>query len=60
MVWDTDRIPKTIEQVVQALADGNPIIIVSATPQGILLNPSTLEKGEERVVVDRVSQVLTR
>ncbi len=58
--WDTDRIPKTIEQVVQALADGNPSIIVSATPQGILLNPSTLEKGEERVVVDRVSQVLTR
>ncbi len=56
--WDSERIAKTIEQVVQDLADGDPSITVSATPRGILLNPSTLEPGEERIVADRVSQVL--
>ena len=57
--WDAEQIPKTTEQVMQELADGDPSITVSATPGGILLNPSTLEPGEERIVVGRVSQVLT-
>ncbi len=55
--WDTDRVAKTIEQVMQDLTDGDPSITVSAKPRGILLNPSTLEPGEERIVTDRVSQV---
>ena len=56
--WDADAIPKTKEQVMKELKEGDPSIGVSATPQGILLNPSTLEPGEERIVSDRVSQVL--
>ena len=58
--WDTQRIPKTTAQVMEELADGDPSITVSATPQGILLNPSTLEPGEDQIVADRVSQVLRR
>ena len=58
--WDTQRIPKTTAQVIEELALGDPRITVSATPQGILLNPSTLEPGEDQIVADRVSQVLRR
>jgi hypothetical protein len=57
--WDTEAIPKTAEQVMEELGEGDPIIHVSpASPHGILLNPSTLQQGEERIVADRVSQVL--
>lgn len=57
--WDTEAISKTTEQVMEELEEGDPIIQVSpAYPHGILLNPSTLESGEDRIVADRVSQVL--
>ena len=56
--WDRQAVPKTNADVRKELSDGEPAISVAATPHGILLNPSTLEPGEERIVVERVSQVL--
>jgi len=56
--WDTEAIPKTTEQVMEELGEGDPSIGVSPASHGILLNPSTLKPGEERIVADRVSQVL--
>ena len=56
--WELERIDKTIGRVMQELAGGDPSITVSETPQGILLNPSTLQPGEERVVAERVVEVM--
>ena len=56
--WDERVIMKTIEQVVEELGKGNPIIDVSlGYPNGILLNPGTMQPQEEIIVVDRLSEI---
>ena len=56
--WDECKITKTIEQVVEELGKGNQIIDVSlGFPNGILLNPATMQPQEEMIVVDRLSEI---
>ena len=56
--WDERKITKTIEQVVEELGKGNQIIEVSlGFPDGILLNPATMQPQEEMIVVDRLSEI---
>jgi L-seryl-tRNA(Ser) seleniumtransferase len=48
------------DEVVMQLEAGNPIIAVSkAGNDGIYLNPMTLEPGEEKIVLDRLTALLT-
>lgn len=56
--WDSDRIDKSVGQVMAELWEGDPSIIVAETPSGILLHPATLEPGEAEIVAERVSDVL--
>ena len=56
--WDSQRVAKSVGQVMAELWEGDPSIIVAETPSGILLNPSTLEPGEAEIVAQRVAGVL--
>ena len=56
--WDSERIAKSVGQVMAELWEGDPSIIVAETPSGILLHPATLEPGEAEIVAERVCDVL--
>ena len=56
--WDSQRVAKSVGQVMAELWEGDPSIIVAETPSGILLNPATLEPGEAEIVAQRVAGVL--
>ena len=56
--WDPDVISKTREQVLQELADGDPSILVGKAINGIHIAPHTLQPDEERIVAERLAQVL--
>ena len=47
------------EEVRRELAEGSPSIMQRlSSPKGIVFAPHTLQPGEERIVADRVAQVL--
>ena len=56
--WQEAAIPKSNEEVRQELAEGSPAIMAALSSTGIILAPHTLQPGEERIVADRVAQVL--
>lgn len=58
--WDTNIIRKAKADVARALREGDPGILVSLAldVEGIMLTPHTLQPGEERIVAERVAQVL--
>ncbi len=57
--WDAETLTKTEEQVIQELGEGDPRIVVRRAERGINITPNTLQPGEERIVAERVAQVLT-
>ena len=47
--------------VIEALETGDPIVCVSqglAPRGGLVVNPMTLADGEERIVADRIAEVI--
>ena len=56
--WDDDLIPKTNAQVVQELLDGDPGIYTAKAAKGINISPHTMQPGEDRIVAERLAQVL--
>lgn len=68
--WDASVIPLTGQQVEQLLWDGNPRIAVGGAGSflpfppndqpNIRINTSQLEEGEERIIADRVFEVLSK
>lgn len=44
--------------VVKALRDGEPSIAVATNREGILVNPQTLQEGEDKIVARRLAEVL--
>jgi D-glucosaminate-6-phosphate ammonia-lyase len=61
-IWlDRELLGMSAYEVVEALETGDPIVCVSQglTPRGgLLVNPLTLEDGEEKIVAERLLQVL--
>lgn len=55
---DAATLGKSVDDVVNALLDGDPAIAVSADRRAIYLNPQTLQEGEETIVIRRLSEVL--
>ena len=55
---DAAKLGFDVDHVVKALIDGDPAIAVSPGRRGIYLNPQTLEEGEEKLVIRRLSEVL--
>jgi uncharacterized pyridoxal phosphate-dependent enzyme len=56
--WDRGIMPVTAEEIVDALYDGNPPIAVGTANDALVLNPQTLDLGEEEIVADRLCQLL--
>jgi KaiC/GvpD/RAD55 family RecA-like ATPase len=52
--WDKQYIPLTPEQVVTALREGKPAIVVGTDepPEVLRLNSSMLQPEEERIIAD--------
>ncbi len=44
--------------IIQALREGNPSVVVRRSTNGILVDPMTMQQGEERVVAQRLKSVL--
>ncbi|MYH60843.1 MAG: aminotransferase class V-fold PLP-dependent enzyme [Caldilineaceae bacterium SB0675_bin_29] len=57
--WEEAIIPKSKEEVRQELAEGSPGIMAAFSPKGISLAPHTMQPGEERIVAERVAQLLS-
>ena len=61
-VWiDSELLGMTAFDVIEALETGDPIVCVSqglAPRGGLVVNPMTLADGEERIVADRIMEVL--
>jgi L-seryl-tRNA(Ser) seleniumtransferase len=55
---DSAKLGFGTDHVVKALSEGDPAIAVSPGRKGIYLNPQTLEEGEEKIVIRRLSEVL--
>jgi L-seryl-tRNA(Ser) seleniumtransferase len=61
-VWiDSELLGMTAFDTISALETGDPIVCVSqglAPRGGLVINPMTLEDGEERIIADRVIEVI--
>jgi hypothetical protein len=42
------------------MRDGEPSIVLRAVPEGVVIDPMTLEPGEERTVARRLAEELRR
>ena len=59
VVLDTDALGKTAEQVVKELDEGEPRIwVLTVGDDTVTVNAHALNKGEEQMVADRLSEVL--
>ena len=56
--WDTSVIPMTPDEAERELYEGSTGIKVGADEDGLTISPHTLQDGEERIVAQRVAQVL--
>jgi uncharacterized pyridoxal phosphate-dependent enzyme len=56
--WDTAALGLTIQEAVEQLYTGDPPIAVGSDEGALVLNPQTLDVGEERIVADRVYELL--
>ena len=56
--WDASVIPMTPDEAAQELYEDSTGIKVGADEDGLTISPHTLQDGEERVVAQRVAQVL--
>lgn len=56
--WDTACLPLTRDQVQQQLKAGKPRIVVGESGASLVINPQTLQPGEEQIVAQRIVEVL--
>ena len=58
--FDPERLGFDRDEVVRRLHEGDPYVeVANAGPDGIWINPQTLEDGEEKIVIDRLLAALT-
>jgi L-seryl-tRNA(Ser) seleniumtransferase len=55
---DEGRLGMTKEEVMRRLREGDPGIVVGQSPTGIVLRVHMLEKDEEKLVADRLGEIL--
>ncbi|HKA06186.1 MAG TPA: aminotransferase class V-fold PLP-dependent enzyme [Gemmataceae bacterium] len=64
IAWDESRVKITREKVTQELAAGDPPIrigrVAGTGDKGILVSVLTLQDGEERIVADRLGEILKK
>lgn len=59
IVLDERRLEMTRDEVLKRLMEGNPAVsLAAAGKSGVSVNPQTLEDGQERVVAQRLKEVL--
>jgi L-seryl-tRNA(Ser) seleniumtransferase len=49
---------KSAAEVIAGLRQGNPAISVGAEPHALLINPSTIQRGDEEIVAQRLQTLL--
>jgi L-seryl-tRNA(Ser) seleniumtransferase len=64
ITWDETRVKVTREKVARALADGDPSIrtgrVAGTGDKGLLISVLVLQEGEERIVAERLAEILKR
>lgn len=55
---DEKQLGTTKEDIAEMLKGGKPGIVVGALRTGIVLNPHMLEEGQEKVVADRLTEII--
>ena len=57
--FDSDTLGKKPEDVVRELNEGEPRIEILQTELGVTVSPNTLEPGEEKVIANRLKEILS-
>jgi D-glucosaminate-6-phosphate ammonia-lyase len=64
IIWDEKRVKISREEVTRALSQGEPPIrigrVAGTGDKGILISVLTLQEGEDRVVADRLAEILRK
>jgi L-seryl-tRNA(Ser) seleniumtransferase len=64
ITWDENHVKITREKVTRELADGDPRIrigrVAGTGDKGILISVLTLQEGEDRIVANRLREILKR
>jgi uncharacterized pyridoxal phosphate-dependent enzyme len=59
IVVDEELLGITRDELLQRLYNGNPAIALSAAGKnGVYINPQTLKPGEERIIIQRIKEIL--
>jgi hypothetical protein len=58
--WDKNHISLNREAVKSHLMQTDPGIAVGTTPTGLFVNPQTLMPGQEKIVAQRLREVLSK
>lgn len=59
VIFDEAKLGLKLDEILRRLADGNPAIFL--TPAGehsLFINPQTLDPGEEKIIVDRIKNII--
>jgi L-seryl-tRNA(Ser) seleniumtransferase len=56
--WATAVTDRSADEIRDALADGEPRVIVGVIENDLVVNPQMLKKGQEQIVAERIKRVL--
>jgi L-seryl-tRNA(Ser) seleniumtransferase len=56
--WDAAALGLTVDQAVAGLRDGEPPVAAGSSEGALVLNPQVLAPGEERMVAERIKELL--
>ena len=59
VIFDEQNLGLTRDEILNQLREGEPsIALAGAGSNGVFVNPQTLEPGQERIIVDRMKEII--
>jgi hypothetical protein len=59
LIFDEAALSLTRDEILRRLLDGAPAISLAAAGEsGVFINPQTLEPGEEKIIVEKIHQIV--
>jgi hypothetical protein len=58
MIFDEEKTGLTAKRINELLREGNPAIYAPQSKNFITLNPQCLQEGEEKIIVQRIKEIL--
>jgi len=59
VIFDEQNLGLTRDEILTRLMEGEPsITLAGAGANGVFVNPQTLEPGQEKIIVDRIKEII--